>query len=42
MKLFSYCEGEETNIGIEVDDTLLNLTKALDIYQQTKGIKNVS
>lgn len=40
MKLFSYCEGEETNIGIEVDDTLLNLTKALDIYQQTKGIKN--
>lgn len=40
MKLFSFCIGEETSIGIEVDGSRLNLTKALDIYQQAKGIKN--
>ena len=40
MKLFSFCAGEEAGIGVETQEGPLNLTEALNIYQQAKGIKN--
>jgi len=39
LKLFSYTIGNEIGIGVESDDNILNLTKALDIYQKATGAK---
>jgi 2-keto-4-pentenoate hydratase/2-oxohepta-3-ene-1,7-dioic acid hydratase in catechol pathway len=41
VKLFSYSRGEnEVGIGVEMQKGTFSLTKALDIYQRTKGQKN--
>lgn len=39
LKLFSFSRGEEIGIGIETSDGRCDLTEALNIYQQAKGIK---
>ena len=41
MKLFSYSRGDqEVGIGVNTQKGTFSLTKALDIYQRTKGQKN--
>ncbi len=40
MKLFSFSVGdEEVGIGVETSSGVVNLTRALDIYQRAKGVR---
>ncbi len=40
MKLFSFSIGDEkVGIGVETSSGVLNLTRALDIYQKAKGVR---